>query len=348
MKISGEDIRDGARVPVVVGAGADRLHHPAGAHPGPAQSLHHPPHPLPPEHLQRPHPGGVLCHQLLRERGRGRLQPRLSVTAPVFLIESLLQSLKNTFGWRRLEVVGSLSSLVFLFSLCFASAVEAVQTLVHSDHLDTFHHRGWIVGILAANLLVWLVSVVAIGGFSQHQTRSVDQQQIQTADWSKLKLSDLWRDLSVGLLTLLTCCLVQLQVVADQYCQYVDPIIALLSILCLVRTSIPILKNSCLILLQTIPGLLTTTLLENRKIIFRQRRYFIVKEISPGEIPRHPGHTRVPHLDLHPGNSGLHWPYPLPGSASLSRYQQPSRGISDQSRLLHRDNSARVPFLSSV
>ena len=168
------------------------------------------------------------------------------------------ESLKNTFGWRRLEVVGSLSSLVFLFSLCFASAVEAVQTLFHSDHLDTFHHRGWILVILAANLVVWLVAVVAMGGFSQHQTRSVAarQQDRETrAGWSSLEISDLGRDLSVGLLTLLTCSLVQLQVVTEQYCQYVDPAIALLSISQLVRTSCPILNKSCLILLQTIPGL---------------------------------------------------------------------------------------------
>ena len=152
-------------------------------------------------------------------------------------------------------MVGSLSSLVFLFSVCFASAVEAVQTLFHSDHLDTFHHRGWIIIILAANLLVWLLAVLAIGGFSQHQKRSVDQQQLQSAGWRKLKISDLGRDLTVGLLTFLTCGLVHLQVVAQKYCQYVDPTIALLSISYLVSTSTPILKNSCLILLQTIPGL---------------------------------------------------------------------------------------------
>ena len=34
------------------------------------------------------------------------------------------QSLNNTFGWRRMEVVGGISSLVFLFSLCFATAIE--------------------------------------------------------------------------------------------------------------------------------------------------------------------------------------------------------------------------------
>merc|ERR1712013_146827 len=48
------------------------------------------------------------------------------------------ESLKNTFGWRRMEVVGSISSLVFLFSLCFGTIIEALQTLFHTSHLDTF------------------------------------------------------------------------------------------------------------------------------------------------------------------------------------------------------------------
>ena len=37
------------------------------------------------------------------------------------------ESLVNTFGWRRVEVVGSLSSLVFLYSLCFATAIGKVS-----------------------------------------------------------------------------------------------------------------------------------------------------------------------------------------------------------------------------
>ena len=59
----------GARVPVVVGAGADPHHHCGGTRPGPAKSLHHSPCPLPPEHLQRPHPGGVLRHEVQGQGG---------------------------------------------------------------------------------------------------------------------------------------------------------------------------------------------------------------------------------------------------------------------------------------
>ena len=62
------------------------------------------------------------------------------------------ESLVNTFGWKRMEVVGSLSSLIFLFSLCFATAVESLQTLFHNDHLDTLHHPDWILVLLASIL----------------------------------------------------------------------------------------------------------------------------------------------------------------------------------------------------
>ena len=53
--------------------------------------------------------------------------------------------LGNTFGWRRMEVVGSIGSLVFLFSLCFATFIEALQTIFHNEHLDTMHHEDWIM-----------------------------------------------------------------------------------------------------------------------------------------------------------------------------------------------------------
>ena len=53
--------------------------------------------------------------------------------------------LGNTFGWRRMEVVGSIGSLVFLFSLCFATFIEALQTIFHNEHLDTMHHADWIM-----------------------------------------------------------------------------------------------------------------------------------------------------------------------------------------------------------
>ena len=36
---------------------------------------------------------------------------------------------KSTFGWHRIETVGALSSLVFLGSLSFGTAIEALQVI---------------------------------------------------------------------------------------------------------------------------------------------------------------------------------------------------------------------------
>ena len=45
-----------------------------------------------------------------------------------------------------------------------------------------------------------------------------------------------------------------LQVVNEEYTAYLDPIIALVYIVVLVWSCVPLVKDSCLILLQTIPG----------------------------------------------------------------------------------------------
>merc|ERR1719435_853515 len=87
------------------------------------------------------------------------------------------KSLKNTFGWRRMEVVGSISSLVFLFSLCFGTIIEALQTLFHTSHLDTMHHPAWIMILVTVNVATWLLSFLVIGGYSYHQGRAVTQRK---------------------------------------------------------------------------------------------------------------------------------------------------------------------------
>ena len=47
---------------------------------------------------------------------------------------------------------------------------------------------------------------------------------------------------------------IHLQVVNAEYSAYLDPIIALVYIVVLVWSCVPLVRDSCLILLQTIPG----------------------------------------------------------------------------------------------
>lgn len=201
------------------------------------------------------------------------------------------RSLKNTFGWRRMEVVGSIASLVFLFSLCFATMIEALQTLFHTDHLDTMHHPEWIMVLVGGNLAVWLVSFFVIGGYSYHQSRAVRQDKPSrlVADEStstcssfmkKTRVVDVTRDLCGCVFTFLTCSLVYYQVVTEDYSAYLDPIISIIYIVFLVWTCIPIVKESCLILLQTIPGNVEVSLLKK----------FLLQKF-PGILALHEVHT---------------------------------------------------------
>jgi len=185
------------------------------------------------------------------------------------------KTLKNTFGWRRMEVVGSISSLVFLFSLCFGTMIEALQTVFHNDHLDTMHHPEWIMLLVSCNVAIWLVSFFIIGGYSYHQSRAVKQDKPRRQHYlpdeivsdcsrfmKKTRMANIARDLSGCLFTFLTCSLVYYQVVTEDFSAYLDPIISMVYIVFLIWTCVPLVKDSSLILLQTIPGNVEVSMLK--------------------------------------------------------------------------------------
>jgi len=45
------------------------------------------------------------------------------------------ESVRNTFGWARAEVLGALVNSVFLIALCFTIFVEAIQRMFHDEHI---------------------------------------------------------------------------------------------------------------------------------------------------------------------------------------------------------------------
>ncbi|RWS13508.1 Zinc/cadmium resistance protein-like protein [Dinothrombium tinctorium] len=46
-------------------------------------------------------------------------------------------TLKNTFGWARIEVLGALFNMIFFAALCFSVTVEGIQSLAHTAHEAT-------------------------------------------------------------------------------------------------------------------------------------------------------------------------------------------------------------------
>jgi len=196
-------------------------------------------------------------------------------------------SLKNTFGWRRMEVVGSIASLVFLFSLCFATFIEALQTVFHNDHLDTMHHPDWILFLICAHLAVWMVTFVIIGGYTFHQQKAVGDVN-KKATKTKTNPAYFARDLGGAMFNLLTSILVYFEMMSVEYSAYLDPVISMIFIVFLIWTCVPLVRDACMILLQTIPGNIEVPLL--KKFLLQKfsgilgLHEFHIWTFTPGEI----------------------------------------------------------------
>ncbi|XP_057376266.1 proton-coupled zinc antiporter SLC30A1-like [Daphnia carinata] len=78
-------------------------------------------------------------------------------------------SVSNTFGWARLEVLSTVVNLLFLSALDFSLVVEAIQTLIHLDHMDSMHQPEIICIVAGVGILFNCICILLIGGFTHHQ-----------------------------------------------------------------------------------------------------------------------------------------------------------------------------------
>lgn len=79
------------------------------------------------------------------------------------------RSLRNTFGWTRIDILTMLIVGIFLAAFCFSLLVEAIQTLIHIDHQDTMHQPMAVIALGLAGLVLNAICYVLIGGYTHHQ-----------------------------------------------------------------------------------------------------------------------------------------------------------------------------------
>lgn len=87
------------------------------------------------------------------------------------------KSLKNTFGWARVDVLTMVIVCTFLTSFCFSTVVEVIQTLFHIEHHDHIEHSEeyheytfeTIIILGALGLVLNGISYLLIGGYTYHQ-----------------------------------------------------------------------------------------------------------------------------------------------------------------------------------
>lgn len=203
------------------------------------------------------------------------------------------RELRNTFGWARIDVLVMLIGCVFLASLCFSLLVEALQTLIHISHLDEMHHPIPVLYIGFIGLALNLICYLLIGGYTYHQgsflhvtedgnvvLESVNENSVS---YGQRRLSsqtrrvhvplqppkrqgirETFRDI-IGCLFVIVCATV-VYCTDRNVAKYIDPIISIVSAILLLLFSYPYMKESCLILLQTIPDHINMGSLETELI----------------------------------------------------------------------------------
>ncbi|XP_046747655.1 zinc transporter 1 isoform X2 [Diprion similis] len=193
------------------------------------------------------------------------------------------QRMKNTFGWARINILTMLVCCVSLGSFCFSIQVESLQTLVHINHLDALHHPLIVFGVGAAGLLLNAFCYIMIGGYTFCHGSSL--QVTKNGNWiMKKKIAPasiptgeqrlastetqncspairfpgrpgfrgIFRDVLGCVFVMLDSLIVYY---TDPYvAKFVDPIIAIVSSASLFLLSYSYMKESGLILLQTIPN----------------------------------------------------------------------------------------------
>ncbi|OAD52385.1 Zinc transporter 10 [Eufriesea mexicana] len=188
--------------------------------------------------------------------------------------------MKNTFGWARIDIVTMLVCCVFLASFCFSLLVEALQTLVHIDHMDEMHHPMPVLTIGACGILLNSFCYILIGGYTFNQgivlhvtmngdvilRRNVGSQEVKEGEQqlsSQTRRSPLgipksqgFRETCRDALGCVFVILVSLLVYFTDsgVAKYIDPLFAIISSISLFALSYSYMKESGLILLQTIPN----------------------------------------------------------------------------------------------
>nr|CAD7592123.1 unnamed protein product [Timema genevievae] len=207
---------------------------------------------------------------------------------------------KNTFGWARAEVLGALVNAVFLVALCFSITVEACKRFIEREPI---HQPLLIVGVGALGLLVNLVGLCLFsehgsahghshGGLSRSHTRLThlvatdDNENDETfrppptlavvdKDSKKKKEPPAASQMNMRgvFLHVLADALGSVIVIASatvvyytdwEYQDYIDPALSLILVVLILRSVWPLMQESALILLQTVPTHIQVDAIERR------------------------------------------------------------------------------------
>ncbi|XP_058802888.1 proton-coupled zinc antiporter SLC30A1 [Phymastichus coffea] len=196
---------------------------------------------------------------------------------------------KNTFGWARAEVLGALVNAVFLVALCFSITVEACKRFIE---VEDIHEPEFLVVVGALGLLVNLVGLCLFHehghGHSHGHSYGISHNRLSTlvgsddnendetyrppspikrignghghhghahGDASQMNMRGVFLHVlsdALGSVIVIVSALI-VWLTNWKYKSYIDPALSLLLVILILKSVWPLLQESALILLQTVP-----------------------------------------------------------------------------------------------
>ncbi|XP_058829603.1 uncharacterized protein LOC131688959 [Topomyia yanbarensis] len=205
-------------------------------------------------------------------------------------------SLRNTFGWTRIDVLTMLVVCIFLASFCFSAVVEALQTLSHIHHQDAMHYPIPVLILGSMGIILNGFCYLLIGGYTYHQgsflyitsSGNVVLDRVVTGDGmrrgerrlsgsrkhvaalssvpyeaaKRQSLREMMRDICSTLFVIVCSVIVHYTNEDEGTSKFVDPLCSIMSCVVLLSLSYPYMKESGMILLQTIPDTIDIDIFE--------------------------------------------------------------------------------------
>ncbi|XP_039254003.2 proton-coupled zinc antiporter SLC30A1-like [Styela clava] len=178
----------------------------------------------------------------------------------------------NTFGWVRFEILGALINSTFLLALCISITLEAVQKFTKPEHVDS---PKLVLAVGGGGLLINIFGLIMFGSHSHGHSHDHGHGHGHNKDSDKESDTDSPKKKAVTEEQHLNMRAVFLHVLGDAlgsvivmisatvlwlvpaetnpWTLYMDPTMSLILVCIMVFTTIPLFKQSSMILLETVP-----------------------------------------------------------------------------------------------
>ncbi|XP_015792640.1 zinc transporter 1 isoform X2 [Tetranychus urticae] len=191
------------------------------------------------------------------------------IIAYVSVLMSPKEWVKNTFGWARAEVLGALVNAVFLIALCFSIFVESIKRFYNPEEL---HAPSLLLGVGVAGLIVNIIGLILFHGAGGHshgknhkdydeseggengqEKNEPTKKAPQSSD--QMNIRGVFLHILADALGSVIVCISALIIMFTDWSivDYVDPTLSILMVTLIMYSTWPLLSESAMILLQTVP-----------------------------------------------------------------------------------------------